>query len=51
MDGTLVDSEHHWMASEKALAEAHNAVWTEQDGQHGVPVFQGLCEFKCTLLD
>jgi HAD superfamily hydrolase (TIGR01509 family) len=32
MDGTLVDSEHHWMASEKALAEAHNAVWTEQDG-------------------
>ena len=32
MDGTLVDSEHHWMASEKALAEAHNATWTEQDG-------------------
>ena len=32
MDGTLVDSEHHWLASEKALAEAHNAQWTEQDG-------------------
>ena len=32
MDGTLVDSEHHWLASEKALAEAHNATWTEQDG-------------------
>ncbi len=32
MDGTLVDSEHHWMASEKALAEANNATWTEQDG-------------------
>lgn len=32
MDGTLVDSEHHWMASEKALAEAHNAPWAEQDG-------------------
>ncbi len=32
MDGTLVDSEHHWLASEKALAEAHNADWTEQDG-------------------
>lgn len=32
MDGTLVDSEHHWLASEKALAQAHNAEWTEQDG-------------------
>jgi HAD superfamily hydrolase (TIGR01509 family) len=32
MDGTLVDSEHYWLASEKALAEAHNAEWTEQDG-------------------
>ncbi len=32
MDGTLVDSEHYWLASEKALAEQHNATWTEQDG-------------------
>jgi HAD superfamily hydrolase (TIGR01509 family) len=32
MDGTLVDSEHYWLASEKALAEEHNATWTEQDG-------------------
>jgi HAD superfamily hydrolase (TIGR01509 family) len=32
MDGTLVDSEHYWLASEKALAEEHNATWTQQDG-------------------
>jgi HAD superfamily hydrolase (TIGR01509 family) len=32
MDGTLVDSEHYWLSSEKSLAEAHNATWTEQDG-------------------
>lgn len=32
MDGTLVDSEHYWLASEKALAESHDAEWTEQDG-------------------
>jgi HAD superfamily hydrolase (TIGR01509 family) len=32
MDGTLVDSEHYWLASEKALASAHSAEWTEQDG-------------------
>jgi HAD superfamily hydrolase (TIGR01509 family) len=33
MDGTLVDSEHYWMASERSLAAAHNAPWTDQDGQ------------------
>lgn len=32
MDGTLVDSEHYWLSSEKALAEEHNATWTQQDG-------------------
>lgn len=32
MDGTLVDSEHYWLASEKALASAHSAEWTEKDG-------------------
>lgn len=32
MDGTLVDSEHYWMASEKQLAEAHDSEWTEEDG-------------------
>jgi HAD superfamily hydrolase (TIGR01509 family) len=32
MDGTLVDSEHYWMASERSLAAAHDAPWTDQDG-------------------
>lgn len=32
MDGTLVDSEHHWFASEKKLAAAHNYEWTDSDG-------------------
>lgn len=32
MDGTLVDSEHYWMASERSLAAVHDAPWTDQDG-------------------
>ena len=32
MDGTLIDSEPLWMAGEHALAEAHDAIWTEEDG-------------------
>lgn len=32
MDGTLVDSETYWMASERSLAAAHDSPWTEQDG-------------------
>jgi HAD superfamily hydrolase (TIGR01509 family) len=32
MDGTLVDSEHYWLSSERSLAEEHDAEWTEQDG-------------------
>jgi HAD superfamily hydrolase (TIGR01509 family) len=32
MDGTLVDSEHYWLASERDLAEQHNSTWTQQDG-------------------
>lgn len=32
MDGTLIDSEHYWLASEKALAEEHGATWSESDG-------------------
>jgi HAD superfamily hydrolase (TIGR01509 family) len=31
MDGTLVDTEPYWMATEAALAEAHGAVWTHED--------------------
>jgi len=32
LDGTLVDSEHYWMLSERKLAEEHNAEWNAQDG-------------------
>jgi HAD superfamily hydrolase (TIGR01509 family) len=32
LDGTLVDSEHYWMLSERKLAAEHDAEWTDQDG-------------------
>ena len=32
MDGTLIDSEPYWMASEHSLAESYGGVWTEADG-------------------
>ena len=32
MDGTLVDTEPYWMETEFALAEAHGATWTHEDG-------------------
>jgi len=32
MDGTLVDSENYWMASERSLAAAHDTPWSDQDG-------------------
>lgn len=32
MDGTLVDSEHYWMKSERDLAAAHSREWSQQDG-------------------
>ncbi len=31
MDGTLVDTEPYWMATERQLAESHGATWTHQD--------------------
>lgn len=31
MDGTLIDSEPYWMASEDALAKDYGGVWTEED--------------------
>lgn len=31
MDGTLVDTEPYWMATEHALAEAHGGTWTHED--------------------
>jgi HAD superfamily hydrolase (TIGR01509 family) len=33
MDGTLIDSEPHWMRSERELAAKHDAVWSEEDGK------------------
>lgn len=32
MDGTIIDSEPYWMASEQALAAEHQGTWTHQDG-------------------
>jgi HAD superfamily hydrolase (TIGR01509 family) len=32
MDGTIIDSEPYWMASERALAEEHQSIWTKEDG-------------------
>lgn len=33
MDGTLIDSEPHWIRSERDLAAAHDAEWSEEDGK------------------
>jgi HAD superfamily hydrolase (TIGR01509 family) len=33
MDGTLIDSEPHWIRSERELAAKHDAEWTEEDGK------------------
>ncbi len=32
MDGTLIDSEPYWLASEQALAAEHDGNWTHEDG-------------------
>jgi len=34
MDGTLVDTEPYWMATEVALAEEYGASWTTEDAKH-----------------
>lgn len=36
MDGTLIDSEPHWLRSERELASAHNFDWSEEDGKEMV---------------
>ena len=33
MDGTLIDSEPHWLKSERELAAIHNAEWSDEDGK------------------
>lgn len=32
MDGTLIDSEPYWLASEVSLAQSYGGQWSEQDG-------------------
>ena len=32
MDGTIIDSEPYWLASEQTLAAEHKGTWTAQDG-------------------
>jgi HAD superfamily hydrolase (TIGR01509 family) len=32
MDGTLIDSEPHWIRSERELAAKHDALWSDEDG-------------------
>lgn len=34
MDGTLIDSEEYWLASEQALADRYNSNWTHADGMN-----------------
>lgn len=34
MDGTLVDTEPYWMATEVELAEEYGATWTTEDAMH-----------------
>ena len=33
MDGTLIDSEHYWLAAERQLASQTGSTWTDEDGQ------------------
>lgn len=33
MDGTLIDSEHHWLSSEQELASSWGGKWTNDDGE------------------
>jgi len=33
LDGTLVDSEHYWMNSERQLAAQHDVAWSKADGE------------------
>jgi len=51
MDGTLIDSEHHWLSSEKELAEAHGVLWTEEDGMDlvGMSLYESSKVIKSKL--
>lgn len=50
MDGTLVDSEPHWMAGEQKLAALYGTVWTHEDALANVgtpmPVFAAALQAR-----
>lgn len=48
LDGTLVDSEPLWGASERAMAEKHGSRWTEADAQStiGKPLVVTIAEMR-----
>lgn len=50
MDGTLVDSEPHWIAGEQKLAALHGTVWTHEDALANVgtpmPVFAAALQAR-----
>lgn len=51
MDGTLIDSEHHWLSSEQELARQHGVIWTEEDGLDlvGMSLFESSKVIKSKL--
>ncbi len=43
MDGTLIDTEPHWMAAEVELVEAHGGTWTHADALAMVGSSMAVC--------
>ncbi len=48
MDGTLIDSEHHWLSSEQELAASWGEKWTSDDGEQliGMSLYQSTSLIK-----
>lgn len=46
MDGTLIDSEHHWLTSEQELAASWGEKWSNEDGEQLI----GMSLYKSTQL-
>ena len=51
LDGTLIDSEYYWMASERALAESHGKEWNEDHGKEliGLSLYESSKLIKARL--
>lgn len=51
LDGTLIDSEYYWMASERALAESHGKEWNENHGKEliGLSLYESSKLIKARL--